>query len=310
MIRERKLYVEELVVGFFGLVVTLLNPYGLRNWQEVLVQMGQTKLFAAALEEWRPFWEKIDLAMMAMVVWVAGVGYKLKNKLTPEELVVGGVALFAGLSSLRHGVLTMIVLTPISAKLWVALENYLISIKRAGDRWKVFGKSAMVLAGIVLVLEMSLLVKHYSSGAGWKFPEGGVRYLKSAGYSGNLLSDYGWGGYLIWKLPEEKVFIDGRMSGWWWENAPAEQSKHAFREYLIMVNDPENNAFNTLEKYHINTVLWRKEPETVKGILGERLKIWNMLVGSGGEKFARWLSSNGWNKSYEDEVSEVYVKQI
>lgn len=31
---------------------------------------------------------------------------------------------------------------------------------------------------------------------------------------GNLFNPYQWGGYLIWQLPEQKVFIDGRMTGW------------------------------------------------------------------------------------------------
>jgi hypothetical protein len=27
---------------------------------------------------------------------------------------------------------------------------------------------------------------------------------------GNIFNTYNWGGYLIWKYPEQKVFIDGR----------------------------------------------------------------------------------------------------
>ena len=34
---------------------------------------------------------------------------------------------------------------------------------------------------------------------------------KLAGSSGNLLNEYDWGGYLIWRVPERPVFIDGRL---------------------------------------------------------------------------------------------------
>ena len=34
---------------------------------------------------------------------------------------------------------------------------------------------------------------------------------KLAGTSGNLLNEYDWGGYLIWRVPERPVFIDGRL---------------------------------------------------------------------------------------------------
>ena len=31
------------------------------------------------------------------------------------------------------------------------------------------------------------------------------------GTTGNLLNEYDWGGYLIWRVPERPVFIDGRL---------------------------------------------------------------------------------------------------
>ena len=34
---------------------------------------------------------------------------------------------------------------------------------------------------------------------------------KLTGSSGNLLNEYDWGGYLIWRVPERPVFIDGRL---------------------------------------------------------------------------------------------------
>jgi hypothetical protein len=34
---------------------------------------------------------------------------------------------------------------------------------------------------------------------------------KLAETSGNLLNEYDWGGYLIWRVPERQVFIDGRL---------------------------------------------------------------------------------------------------
>ena len=43
-----------------------------------------------------------------------------------------------------------------------------------------------------------------------KFPEGTVAYMKKEGLRGNLYNEYVFGGYLIYELPEVKVFIDGR----------------------------------------------------------------------------------------------------
>jgi len=38
-----------------------------------------------------------------------------------------------------------------------------------------------------------------------------VARAKLAATSGNLLNEYDWGGYLIWRVPERPVFIDGRL---------------------------------------------------------------------------------------------------
>jgi hypothetical protein len=41
------------------------------------------------------------------------------------------------------------------------------------------------------------------------YPVGAVAALKTG--SGNLLNEYDWGGYLIYRVPERKVFVDGRL---------------------------------------------------------------------------------------------------
>ena len=46
---------------------------------------------------------------------------------------------------------------------------------------------------------------------GCDYPVGAVQYLKSNLVPERMLNDYNWGGYLVWKLPDRKVFVDGRM---------------------------------------------------------------------------------------------------
>jgi hypothetical protein len=45
-----------------------------------------------------------------------------------------------------------------------------------------------------------------------KFPVKAVAFLKEQGYSGPVFNHFGWGGYLIWSLPELPVSIDGRTN--------------------------------------------------------------------------------------------------
>jgi len=45
------------------------------------------------------------------------------------------------------------------------------------------------------------------------FPAGAVEFLKRTRPPGPLFNDYGWGGYLIWRLyPDYRVGIDGRVA--------------------------------------------------------------------------------------------------
>lgn len=44
-------------------------------------------------------------------------------------------------------------------------------------------------------------------------PCGALNYIKSNNLSGNMFNEYRWGGYLEWKYPQIKTFIDGRYPG-------------------------------------------------------------------------------------------------
>jgi hypothetical protein len=46
------------------------------------------------------------------------------------------------------------------------------------------------------------------------YPIQAVAYLSAHPCAGNLFNAYDYGGYLIWKLPSEPVYIDGRMPSW------------------------------------------------------------------------------------------------
>jgi hypothetical protein len=44
------------------------------------------------------------------------------------------------------------------------------------------------------------------------YPAGAVHFVESKGYGGPLYNPFGWGGYLIWRLPRLLVSLDGRAN--------------------------------------------------------------------------------------------------
>src|SRR3989344_6528223 len=101
-----------------------------------------------------------------------------------------------------------------------------------------------------------------------------------AGEAGNLLTYYGWGGYMIWQYPQVKPSIDGRMTLW-----RDESNYSAFADYYAYeqnTSDIENSAYDTV-------LMYNQKP------LYNRL---NQLVNQG-----------KWQKVYEDKFAGVFVRK-
>ena len=108
-------------------------------------------------------------------------------------------------------------------------------------------------------------------------PVEAVDYIRQAGLTGRMLNDYEFGGYLIWAMPDQKVFIDGRCDLFDWTGVLTEYGRWA-----TLVEDPKL----LLDKYHIDYCLLRKTaPQT---------------------RVLRYLP--GWSKLYEDDLAAIFVR--
>ena len=75
-------------------------------------------------------------------------------------------------------------------------------------------RSLQVLVVICLLIPVlsSVLTKNSIH-----YPVHAISYLKANPCKGNLFNSYNFGGFLIWQLPNTKVYIDGRMPSWRYE---------------------------------------------------------------------------------------------
>jgi hypothetical protein len=67
-----------------------------------------------------------------------------------------------------------------------------------------------VAALVVLMIPVGAIMRHPDN----QSPAAQVAQLRAQPCRGNLFNDYDFGGYLIWKLPHTKIYIDGRMPSW------------------------------------------------------------------------------------------------
>jgi hypothetical protein len=73
-----------------------------------------------------------------------------------------------------------------------------------------------------------------------------VEFVKTHHLSGHMLNAYNYGGYLIWALPEQPVFIDGRGDLFEWAGVLGEFSK-----WTTLQSNPND----LLDKYSVDFCL-------------------------------------------------------
>lgn len=107
-----------------------------------------------------------------------------------------------------------------------------------------------------------------------------IEFVRDNKLTENLLSLYGWGGFMIWNYPEVKPSIDGRMHLW-----KDSKGYSAFSAYYALEQDWED-----VDKSKYDAVLmWNDKP------IYQRLE--------------ELVEQGKWEKRYEDEFAGVFVRK-
>jgi hypothetical protein len=160
-----------------------------------------------------------------------------KERWRLDELGSATVALYYGLTYSRFLFLAGILLPPIFAKRVKLMTPY----DRSADHRT---PNAVALA-ILLCLFLVSVPRHSKFHDPVQYPDGAVAYMRAHQIHGRLFHEWVWGGYLIWRAPEFKVFIDGRGDPY--------GANGVFKDYLAATagDDPEA----VLDKYRVEYVL-------------------------------------------------------
>ncbi len=81
-------------------------------------------------------------------------------------------------------------------------------------------------------------------------PVRAVEFIRQSHLEGRMLNEYTWGGYLIWALPEHKVFVDGRSDVYEWTGV-----LNDFAAWALLQTDSRS----LLEKYQVDFCLLSRE---------------------------------------------------
>lgn len=248
-----------LIAALAGLA-TLCNPYGWRLHQEIYTSLSD-RFMLETLHEWQPVSPstKAGLGYLSYLIALAAALIFSYRRVEPVRWIV--LLVFLGFS-LRHWRNVPLFLL-LSVPLWAeSLSDLAARLPGVASR-----KSARLKLALFIVTVCLGLI------AAWLGPEhlqqvafcglAPAEYFRSTEYpieavewamahrgrlGARLYNDYGFGGFLLWWLPQEKIFIDGRMPAW------RIGDRWIFYDYLLLTaGDPP--ALEVLDKYHVDWAL-------------------------------------------------------
>ncbi len=224
-----------------------VNPYGWRLVVYPVEAVFRHRLGTQYIAEWASldFHTPLGKAVLAVVLGLAVLQLLRRRRWNVQDLVFALIAVYAAFAYVRFVFLAGILILPMLAmdlKLPPAAE----STQPVKDfRW---------VSGIATVALLALIgmeipsARQLQAGIARDFPESALPYLHSVAGRGNLFNEYEWGGYLEWRVPELKTFIDSRTDIF--------AQAGVIDDYARAIH--AENTFAILDRYHIRFALLAK----------------------------------------------------
>ena len=250
--------------------LTLVNPYGWRLYEEIVDSLSN-RFMLETLQEWQPL-SMAGLAGRSYAMYLAGLGITMVlwyRRIQPVRWVVGAVFLALSVRHMRNIPFFLIVSLPFFAEMlsegWERFRRRWPSDEAATQRgWLA---ATVVMAVMLWWLGPEHLHRIALSGTSpaeyfkeTSYPIEAVQWIQAnpdqAGQ--RLYNDYGYGGFLLWWLPDTTIFIDGRMPAW------RSGERAILRDYMALTGtDPD---LRILTKYSVDWALVRRQTPLEEGL--------------------------------------------
>ena len=247
------------------LAVVPLNPYGISMYRYPLETL-HSRAMLAYIGEWlspdfhQGRYAAVLLLMLATILLPA----ISPRRLTARELLLLAITMYAGLRSVRHLPIFVLVAAPLVSSM---VQAKLQQVGGAGlfDRRvpitpAKFVLNTTLLAGFLAfaLWRVNYVVRHQTDTEKSEFPVAAVDFLAQSRPAAPIMNHYNWGGYFIWKLyPEYRVYIDGR----------ADVYGDSFLDDFASVYYLKGPMWRTaLEKWDIRTVVLPAEAPLVTAL--------------------------------------------
>jgi len=294
---KNNLFPFDILLILLGCILaTFINPYGPYIYREVFSTIIDPFL-KFHINEWLPLFYNLNLFLIIYLGTFIGLLICLyKDFSFFDDLFIPIIFLLLGISSTRNFALFVIISIPLIT------DFLLITSRKANKRKKNYFKENLKSPVVIFFLSVGFLcifMSNINQGliTNNTYPYKAITYLKSHPIKGNMFNVYDWGGFLIWNLPENKVFIDGRMPSWQYNN------KYVFKDYVDMTKD-KNSCQDLLKKYDVKYALVKKK-ETENNIIDKWL--YNSFNHQASNKsFKEMFIDLGYTIVYQDEIAIIF----
>jgi hypothetical protein len=300
-----------------GVIATLITPYGFKLYQ--FLSYYKNNYYLTKIKEWLPFyylpiqyWQLLYAAIIISIILLSFfyVLRKNKGKITLWNVAISLIFFALALKSKRHFPLFFIVSFPMLVSFFSSflnLPNSNFFDKKWAKQYFII-KPYIVMAFLIIISTKLININFISNpfdAYGDKYPRDAVIFLKDHPEYNNLklFNRYGWGGYLVWTMPERKIFIDGRLP-------MLPFAGHTFlNEYSEFFN--KEKVGNKLKQYNIGLILIPNKKDYIE--LNWFEKYFLLLNEEKVNKYENHLKnyleqSNNWELVYSDTVSNIYAK--
>ncbi len=293
-------------IVILGVGATLITPYGTKLYA-FLSDYASNRYYMSHIQEWRspfkpPF--RYDQIIYSLLVVVFACGAMLSLKKFPKlwQGVLLLLLLLMSVRSVRHFPLWVVVSLLFAVPLIIspAFAKRRLPYPRLSY--------AIMLLGLVTISFSSFSATEFTNKPFTsycnKYPCAAVQFLREHPeyHKLRIFNHYGWGGYIIGVWPEQRLFIDGRLPQYPFNN----------RTILEEYNDFFNKDMlgDKLAEHNIEMVIFKPAADNYKPDFIERY-ILGRTERQYKNELIEYLNNNSasWTVVFEDAVAKIWIKK-
>src|SRR3989339_638519 len=308
--------------ALFSFLATFINPYGWRLYEFLFGY--KNSYYLTHIVEWIPFYflpvkyyqllySAIVLSLVIVFLYLSlkKIEKKYFLKLDLWQLALAVLFVFLALKSRRHFPLLFIASMPFIIIFYIEhIAAHYQNNKKPTQLIlfsKIFLVLVLVLASFKMVVNTQFNNNPFNSAfyCSNSFPCEAVKFIKENPelMQKKLFNEYDWGGFLIWTMPEMKLFIDGRLPQFSF-------NEHTFLEEYHEFFEEDKTSFK-LEQYGIDLALIKeRQPIKLNWIEKHFFLLNEEDINSKVDYLKKYLDESSlWTIIYSDNFSHLYEKQ-